>query len=82
MDRAGQVTGLPFVVLAHVDEERGRLRLALEVDLEGRDLADLGARLAQDVGIGLGHGIGGAPMNDGLARAAPGRVRFGVGAER
>ena len=70
VDGAGQVAGFPLVVLADVDEEGRRLRFALEVHLEGGHLADLGARFAQDVGIGLGHGIGVAPEDDGLARAA------------
>ena len=70
VDGAGQMAGLPLVRLADVDEQGRRLRFALDVHFEGGHLADLGARFAQDVGIRLGHGVGSAPENDGLARSS------------
>jgi hypothetical protein len=54
VEGARQVALLPFGVLADVDD--GGVALGKGVDILWRDLADLRARLPQEVGIGSWHG--------------------------
>ena len=76
---AGDVALLPLGRLADVDD-RGRAR-GEGGDLLGRDFTDLGAGLAEEVGVGLRHGVVGLRVVDGLARSwRPGRGgRMGEG---
>jgi len=53
MDGRGQVALLPFGRLADVDD--GGVAVGQGIDLLRRQLADLRARLTQEVGIGSWH---------------------------
>ncbi len=64
VEGAGQVALLPLGVFADVDDG-GVAALADDGDLGRTHLADLRAGLAQEVGVGLGHGVEGLRVSTG-----------------
>jgi hypothetical protein len=55
VDRVREVALVPLGILADVDDGRA---VGQGVDLLRGDLADLGTRLAEEVGVGSWHGLG------------------------